>query len=74
MCSACAGTYEGQARGLSTRGSHDYSALWRERPEGPTQIERLAYPKGTLLTGEDKLQALLGAVYSAYLVHCESRR
>jgi hypothetical protein len=74
MCSACAGTYEGRARGLSTRGSHDYSALWRERPEGPTQIERLDYPKGELLTSEDKLDAMLRAAYSIYLIHLEPRR
>jgi hypothetical protein len=73
MCSNCAGTYEGRARGLSTRGSHDYSALWRERPEGPTQIERLAYPKGMLLTSEDRLQAALAAAYSIYLIHLEPR-
>jgi hypothetical protein len=70
MCSNCR-EYEDRPRGLPTRGSHDYTSLWRERPEGPTQIERLDYPKGALLTGEDKLQAYLAAVYSVYLIHAE---
>jgi hypothetical protein len=38
-----------------------------------TQAARLAHPKGALLTGEDRLQAMLAAIYSVYFVHLEPR-
>ena len=73
MCSNCSGDYEGRIHGLPARGSHNYSHMWRERPEGPTQVERLAYPKCALLTGEDRLQQLLASAYAQYMIHVEAK-
>jgi hypothetical protein len=61
----------GRPRGLSTRGSHDYTSLWRERPDELTQIDRLAFPKGALLDSSDRLQALLAAAYAQLMIHLE---
>jgi len=40
----------------------------------PTQAQRLAYPKCTLLTSEDRLQQLLASAYAQYLIHTEILR
>jgi hypothetical protein len=53
--------------------SHLDCSAQPESDEELTQAARLAHPKGALLTGEDKLQAMLAAIYSVYFVHLEPR-
>jgi hypothetical protein len=43
---------------------------WPDEPEELTQIERLAHPKGAILTGEDRLQQLLACAFEQLMIHC----
>ena len=43
---------------------------WPDEPEELTQADRLAYPKGAILTDEDRLQQLLACAFEQLMIHC----
>lgn len=61
MCSNCAGEYEGRARGLSTRGSHDCTSHWIDAlvQRRENALEQMLREKLQVPPGEDLLDAAL---------------